>query len=181
MANQKNAKEVINSIVVAMLVVLMVVISALIVGTITSDSTFTDIPSSQTATNETGAYINATGYTLDNAGVSGFASPVITAIYNTTDNATIGLGNATVSAAGVLTNATATTWTDVYISYTYDQASGTSLAGVNVTEIRDDFGSFVTNLIAFLAVIGTVLGVVWLVLYVRRLFSKKEGIQEITA
>jgi len=52
---------------------------------------------------------------------------------------------------------------------------------INTTSISDSFGSFVTNLIAFLAVIGTIVGVVWLVLYVRKLFDKKEGIEGITA
>ena len=164
-----------------MTVVVLVVISALIVASITDNSSFTDIPSSGSITNETGAYINSTGYTLVQSSLGGFASPVLTEIINVSDNATILLGNATVSNIGVVTNATVTEWENVLISYTYNYASGTSLAGVNVTEIRDDFGSFVTNLIAFLAVIGTILGVVWLILYVRRLFDKKEGLQGITA
>ena len=179
MANK--AKDIMDSIAIAMLVVIFVVIAAMIVSTITDSSVFTDIPSSGVVTNETGAYINATGYTLDNAGVGGFASPVITAIYNATSGGIVGLGNASVSASGIVTNATATNWGNVTISYTYNFASGTSQAGVNITEIRDDFGSFVTNLIAFLAVIGTILGVVWLVLYVRKLFDKKEGINNLTA
>jgi hypothetical protein len=56
-----------------------------------------------------------------------------------------------------------------------------SLTIVNTTLIADSFGSFVTNLIAFLAVIGTIVGVVWLVMYVKMLFDKKEGLQGISA
>lgn len=52
---------------------------------------------------------------------------------------------------------------------------------INTTAIANSFGSFVTNLIAFLAVIGTIVGVVWLVIYVRKLFDKKEGLQGISA
>jgi len=74
-------KSVISSISVAMMVVIMVVISALIVSTITSDSVFTDIPNSGTVTNETGAWLNGTGYTLSEATADGFASPVITTIW----------------------------------------------------------------------------------------------------
>jgi len=55
------------------------------------------------------------------------------------------------------------------------------LAGVNVSDITVSYGLFVTNLIAFLAIIGTIMGVIWLVLYVRRLFDRKEGLQGITA
>lgn len=56
-----------------------------------------------------------------------------------------------------------------------------SLTIINTTEVSDSFGAFVTNLIAFLAVIGTIVGVVWLVMYVRKLFDKKEGLQGISA
>jgi len=56
-----------------------------------------------------------------------------------------------------------------------------SLTIINTTVISESFGSFVTNLIAFLAVIGTIVGVVWLVMYVKKLFDKKEGLQGISA
>lgn len=56
-----------------------------------------------------------------------------------------------------------------------------SLTIINTTAIAESFGSFVTNLIAFLAVIGTIVGVVWLVMYVKKLFDKKEGLQGISA
>ena len=70
-------------------------------------------------TNETGAYINATGYTLDKASLLGFSNPVITALFNSTDNTTILTGNVSVSSAGVMTNASVTNWDDVSVSYTY--------------------------------------------------------------
>lgn len=184
MANKINTKELMNSVAVAMMVVIMVVISSLIVATLTSNSVFTDIPSAQTATNETGAWLNETAYTLSNAGADGFASPVITAIWGAEGgeyNVSIATANASVTSAGVVTNATVYTNDNVSISYTYTINSGTSLAGVNVTVISNAFGNFVTNMIAFLAVIATILGVVWLVFYVRKLFDKREGIQEITA
>jgi len=52
---------------------------------------------------------------------------------------------------------------------------------INTTTISTSFGTFVTNLIAFLAVIGTIVGVVWLVMYVKQLFDKKSGLQGISA
>ncbi len=57
----------------------------------------------------------------------------------------------------------------------------TSLTIINTTEVANSFGDFVTNLIAFLAVIGTIVGVVWLVMYVKKLFDKKDGLNGITA
>lgn len=56
-----------------------------------------------------------------------------------------------------------------------------SLTIINTTELGEQFGSFVTNLVAFLAIIGTIVGIVWLVMYVKKLFDKDEGIQGITA
>jgi large-conductance mechanosensitive channel len=56
-----------------------------------------------------------------------------------------------------------------------------SLTIINTTAVAARFGTFVTNLIAFLAVIGTIVGVVWLVMYVKKLFDKKEGLQGISA
>jgi hypothetical protein len=74
---------------------------------------------SATVTNETGAWLNTTTYTVDNSGVTGFSNLVITSAINTTDNSSIGLGNFTVSGAG-FTNATATTWPSIWVSYTYN-------------------------------------------------------------
>lgn len=56
-----------------------------------------------------------------------------------------------------------------------------SLSIINTTELSESFGTFVTGLVAFLAIIGTIVGVVWLVSYVKKLFDKKEGLQGITA
>ena len=182
MANK--GKEIVNSVIIAMLVVIAVVLGALIIATVTSNSTFDDIPSARTATNETAAWLNETDYTLSNAGANGFASPVITAIWGDDGgsyNVSIPTANATVTSAGVVTNATVYTNDNVSISYTYTVASGTSLAGLNVTTVTNSFGTYVTNLIAFLAVMGTIIGVVWLTLYVRKLFDKKQGIQSVTA
>ena len=56
-----------------------------------------------------------------------------------------------------------------------------SITIINVTSLSEQFGLFVTGLIAFLAIIGTIVGVVWLVYYVKALFDKKSGLQSISA
>jgi len=56
-----------------------------------------------------------------------------------------------------------------------------SLTIINVTAVSESFGDFVTGLIAFLAIIGTIVGIVWLVFYVKALFDKKTGLQGISA
>ena len=62
-----------------------------------------------------------------------------------------------------------------------DSAVFASITIINVTAVGEAFGLFVTGLIAFLAIIGTIVGVVWLVFYVKALFDKKTGIQALTA
>jgi len=182
MAKQK-AKDLFDSIVIAMAVVIMIVIAALIVGTLTSNSVFDDIVATGSVADEYG-WLNGTNYTLANAGAYGFSNPVIVEMWaNETGeyDISIPVENATLYDDGVIVTADADDYADVAISYTYSYNSGTSLAGFNASQATEAFGAFVTNLIAFLAVMGTILGVIWLVLYVRRLFDKKEGIQGVTA
>jgi hypothetical protein len=71
-----------------------------------------------TVTNETGAWINETTYTVDQSTADGFGGLVITALYNATDDSPILTTNVTVSGSG-FTNASTTNWDDVLVSYTY--------------------------------------------------------------
>ena len=80
-----------------------------------------------TGTNLESGWINATSYTLVNAGLERFQNPAITVIYNVTNSTggtlnipIITSGNYTLSGLGVLTNKTTTTWNSVTINYTYD-------------------------------------------------------------
>lgn len=57
----------------------------------------------------------------------------------------------------------------------------TSITIINVTLLGIQFGLFVTGLTAFLAIIGTIVGVIWLVGYVKTLFDKNTGLQSISA
>ena len=73
----------------------------------------------QTVTNESGAWINETGYTVSEASKPDFTGGVaITSIYNNTDGVIITSGNYTVTSLGVITNASTTNWFDVNVSYT---------------------------------------------------------------
>jgi len=107
--------------VISMLFVIGIILMVFtIAGTKLKESVSTDAYKElTTVTNETGAYINTTGYTLDGASnylASGFA---ITSAINTSTNGTITLANISVSSAGVVTNATSSTFQGVWISYTY--------------------------------------------------------------
>jgi len=83
--------------------------------------------------NETGAWLNGTTYTVDQSTLQGFTSLVITSAINTTDNSSIGVNNFTVVDDG-FTNATATVWPSVWVSYTYVyDASNTATDTMNGT------------------------------------------------
>ena len=71
-----------------------------------------------TVTNETGAYVNITGYTLSGYN-SSWSSITATGVWNYTDGTVIVAGNYTLSDVGVLTNATSFTWASANLSYTY--------------------------------------------------------------
>lgn len=150
---------------IALLAYVIIVIMGTLNGTaILSQSTYAG-----TVTNETGAYINATGYTLAEATTSGFSSPVLTALFNSTDNSTIGLGNATVSAVGVITNLTVANWDDVSVSYTYNYIANSArqneleqILGNTSTGITSFFGA-VNPVYAILAVLVIILVLVVLV------------------
>jgi len=48
---------------------------------------------------------------------------------------------------------------------------------INTTWIGVQFGLFVTALLGFLAVIGVIIAIVWLISYIKPLFSKEGGLQ----
>ena len=135
---------------------------------------------SNTVINETGGFINSTGYTLDSASRPGFISPVITLAINATDGATISAGNYTVSSIGVVTNATAVTFDTVKFTYTYSsdsQAKISSDAVVNnsltsiVTYTDQSNTQLNTAAIAItLLILIAIFGIFW------KLFMSKDGI-----
>jgi hypothetical protein len=133
--------------------------------------------SSLSVTNETGAYINSTGYTLDaiNSSTSNYA---LVSAFNATDNSSIGLGNITLSDAGVITNATATTWDDVLVSYTYDYSYSLgrvdSITG-NVSEGLVTFFSSTGTIFSILIVVVIILAISIIIWAVGRFGQQSEG------
>ncbi len=117
-------------------------------------------------TNETGR-VNNVAYTLDDADVAGFISPVITALWNATTagegsyNLSVPVGNATVTSAGVVTNATTFLWEDMYISYTYTykgQSSAVERLQSNFSEGIEEVADKIPTVLLIAAVV-LILGV----------------------
>jgi len=52
---------------------------------------------------------------------------------------------------------------------------------VNVTAIAETYGAAVTTFLGFLGTIATIAAIVWLGLWIKKLFDKKSGIGSMTA
>jgi hypothetical protein len=114
-----------------------------------------------TVTNETGGYINETGYTVDSSTVREFQGLSVTAARNSTSGQTILVGNYSVdSSTGVITNATTTTWSNVEFDYTYTTVSD-SWVGVNDTITALITIPTLLGLIILILIIGIVLAVIF--------------------
>ncbi len=142
--------------VLAVVLVAVLVIIAIFLFTTLGD-TFVD--QSVTVTNESGAYINSTGYTLDNAGACNFNTPVITVVNNATTGTVIPAANYTISSIGVLTNATAVELdSDVNVSYTYNWG-GEACEATEALSVQ--FGTYpaLIGLVGTIVFLGLVIGV----------------------
>ena len=113
-------------------------------------------------TNETGGFINETGYQLGAFTVSGFNSPAIVTIRNSTggDDNLLTTGNFTLSSSAVLTNASVTTWPSVNVSYTYLRGTN-GASGVNSTIIAFLTIPSLLGLIVLIAMVGIILAIVF--------------------
>lgn len=123
-----------SAVAMVFIIGFLVMVFAIIGGSL-QDNALT--PTSATTTGEAG-WINSSGYTVDDATAPGFRSFAITSITNETGGFLIASGNYTYTSAGVITNATAVTWTAVEINYTYVYSSNntaTESIGETVTSI----------------------------------------------
>lgn len=121
----KQDKGVAGLTIMLSLIVMLFVIGFLIMvfalmGNSLRDTTYT--VTSATVTNETNTFINTTGDTLSGASSRNAGTFVITSIWAVDSgvyNISVPTTNGTISSAGVITNATVTTYANASVSYTY--------------------------------------------------------------
>ena len=165
--------------------VLLCVFYALIISSILGTAIFSNIASSGSADNETILDVsNITARTVTNAGLDEFVMAV-SAITNATDGVVIDAGNYTLTTNGTIiaTDAGAVdifNGTDWNVTYTYTYDTATTLSGLNVNTVKSQFGAFITAILSFIGIGGTIIGIVWLLKYVKELF-KKDGISGMTS
>jgi hypothetical protein len=157
---QKKAQTGISdapSIVLIVGLVFLVMATIAFIGEKYGDAIDTDNVAASVA-NESPAWLNTTTYGLAARTKQNFASPVITQIINLSNGAAVGLGNASVSAAGVVRNAT-TAWPyTVNISYTYTYTTETISSNVTTdlnTEIANN--TSIAGIVLTISLVGIVL------------------------
>jgi hypothetical protein len=174
MENDTNGKRIVNSIVLVMGVIILILMSALIVGSLVNSSAF-QTTLSGTETNETLSALNATvAQTFDVIGTYPNAVCSLTSVVNATDATVVPATNYTFTADGctlILVALSPYIGEDVNTTYSYTSAQN-SIGGINTTWVGIQFGLFVTALLGFLAVIGVIIAIVWLISYIKPLFSK---------
>ena len=182
--SQKTGKQIVEAIVLVMAVVIISVVAALVVGTLLSETIFTNIEESGTISNETLSSVsNVTNSSFSILATSSSAVCGLTITTNATGGEIVNSDNYTFFTDCKLILFANSTYIgeDINATYTFAYTSTRNPTGVNISQIQEQFGLFVTGLLAFLAIIGTIIGVVWLVFYVKQLFDKKDGLQGITA
>lgn len=161
-----------GAVLTLVLVAVLVIIAIVIFVQLSTSFTGT---TSVTTTNETESYINTTGYTLAGAANCSSAGFVLTTIWGSGNqsngtqdaidripadgyNTTISLTNATVSTAGIVTNASNANYPNTSMSYTYTWGSEACDASENMT---DEFGNYTSliGLVGTIIFLGLVIGI----------------------
>ena len=112
-----------------------------------------------TISNETGAWLNGTTYTVDNSAALNFDSLIITSAINTTSNTSIGVNNFSVSGTGY-NNATSdiANTSTVWVSYTYTYTP-TTTAYNTTSDLQTELGNntSIAGIVLTIALVGIVL------------------------
>jgi len=130
-----------NQFITGVVVVGVVLVMAIFIAGSIQDATYED-NTVATVTNETGSWLNETTYTVDSSTATNFAGLTILSAINTTDNSSIGVGNFSVSGSG-FTNATATTWDSIWVTYSYSYSADTAASNASsdlVTSLSNGSG-----------------------------------------
>lgn len=145
-----------------------IIIAFVVVSTLTDANLLTSDRDTYTVTNESGGYINATGYTLDEYDANTRLDFTITAAYNASDGELIAAGNYTLS-NGVVTNATVTVYSTANFSYSYiergetersaTQLSGNMTAGVDNVSSRVPTVLLVAAIVLILSILAVLIGI----------------------
>ena len=153
--NQKKGQMglgVAKTFVIALLSLIVIGVTIMVVLNSLGDTSVISTDTNS-VTNETGAFINSIGYEFDNQGVGDIT---VTEARNASDGTTISDTEYTVT-DGKLYNATATTYSDVNVDYTYEVNSDSQNVLDNSSSGMTSFFDNTTTWLALLAVVIIIL------------------------
>ena len=164
-----------NSIVLAIAVIILAVIAALVVSSILGSSSFSQGQITGTNTNESlGVVTNVTNSTFAIISSQPTANCTLDLIANSTGGEVLTAGNYTFFPSVcnlILQDSSSYIGESLNATYNFSYIDSGSTV-VSVSDIKSLFGEFIDGLLGFLGIIGIVLGVIWLIMYVAKLFSK---------
>ncbi len=172
---KENEETLQRSVVLAIAVVIFSVIAALVVSSLLDSSAFSQGQITGTNTNESlGLVTNITNTTFSIKLSQPSATCVLEVINNATGGEVVSSGNYTfVGSACNIILGDSSTYINQSLNSTYNFSytdAGSDV--IDVSAIASLFGEFIDGLLGFLGIIGIVLGVIWLIMYVAKLFSK---------
>jgi len=175
MEKQKET-HLMKAIALAVAIIILSVIAALVVGSILDSSVFSEGDITGTNTNESlGVVDNETNVTFAIIATQPTATCNLDVVNNATGGEVItGAGNFTYySDACNIIMQDDSPYNNESINVTYDYTYvGEGSTIIDVSEVESLFGEFIDGLLGFLGIIGIVLGVIWLIMYVAKLFSR---------
>ena len=137
-----------------------VIIAFVIVSTLTGADLLTGTRTSTTVTNETGGYLNETGYQLDGLDTNYVPGGItISQVTNATDGVgtVIPTANYTVSSTGLLTNVSVITYSEINVTYSQSIYSveeiSTDSLSANLTEGVDNVSSKIPTVLLVAAIV----------------------------
>ena len=164
--------------------VIAIIIALLLVVTLTDANLLTATRTDNTESNETTGGINITGYTVNGAATTNVATGtyIITHVWTDVAGTTtiVPLANVSVSAAGVVTNATIGDYgTNATVSYTYQTLSNeevsTSAMSANLTQGVDNVSGKIPTVLLVAAII-LILGILGILVGVWQKMRMSQGI-----
>ncbi len=174
--SSKEGKNIIGAVILVMVVVLISAIAALIVGSVLGSEVFSG--SSGSSVENLTAVDNITTQSFSILSTDSFATCTLLAVQNSTSGTALTSGNYTqpTGCSILATESSEFIGFNWEVNYTFVRPGSAGVA-INITTLTTGFGAFISGIVIFLAVIGIIVGVMWLVSYIRPLFSKEDGIQ----
>lgn len=170
--------DVTKAVFLMFLLISIIAIVTIVTLSLLRDTTGATTTWNGATTNETGAWVNGTIYTVDEAGLPGFGGFTVNSVRNTTDNGVINAGNYTVGTSGTLVNATAVQFNTVYINYdfTFTNSSDAALIAEDVSSGYTNFFEESTTIFSIIIVMIIILAIAIIVVAVSKFGSRRTGL-----